>query len=89
MTDKTHNARDAAVLRECVSKLMEYFDNVQIFVNRDKPLINRIQKAADGDGNMFARYGQVKQWVIEEEAECANGSSYDCRDVEDEEEDKD
>lgn len=59
---------DMERLRVAVESLGEHFDSVQIFVTRaneadreeDKGTIN----ANLGGGNWFARYGQVRAWLV-------------------------
>lgn len=57
--------RNVAILRKACEQLGETFDTVQIFVTRHEAgehdgTIN----IHYGSGNWFARYGQVKNWMI-------------------------
>lgn len=63
--DDARRSRDLRILRSHTAQLSEHFDSVEIFVTRKHPggTIN----AEHGDGNWYARYGQVRQWVISEE----------------------
>jgi hypothetical protein len=53
---------------DAIQTLGDFFDSVQIFATRHEPgehdgtiAINK------GAGNWFARYGQVKEWVVKTE----------------------
>lgn len=59
---------DLARVRAALQTLMEHFDSVQIFANR----FETAAEGADGtvtinlgDGNWFARRGQVLDWCVE------------------------
>lgn len=59
---------DMARINEAMEKLSEHFDSVQILCTRykggdDGGTVN----IARGTGNWFARYGQMKEWLIREE----------------------
>jgi hypothetical protein len=64
---------EVALVQHHVDKLMEHFDTVQVFVSKHNPVENRTEFLSKGAGNNYARYGQVKQWVIEDEeaARCS------------------
>lgn len=55
------------LLEEHVNLLMEHFDSVQIFVTRKSDDAEGTVNANKGDGNWFARYGQVKDWITRSE----------------------
>ena len=57
---------DGQVLQKAVDMLSEHFDNVQIFVSRQEDgTRNRSTSfSVRGIGNYFARYGQVKRWLM-------------------------
>lgn len=57
------------VIDECLNKLAEHYDCVQIFASRHDVDDNEKKTLGSdrGKGNWFARYGQVKEWVIREE----------------------
>jgi len=47
---------------------MEHFDTVQIFATRHLPDRNETTALDCGDGNYYARFGQVEQWLMIENA---------------------
>lgn len=66
MNEDKMNARameDVELLKKATQFLMEHFDGVQIFVNRNTPEFDSTFNGQMGDGNWLARYGQVKMWV--------------------------
>lgn len=59
--------QDEAMLDKHVAFLMEHFDSVRIFVTRNERdgctmVCNR------GRGNFYASLGQIKEWVIMQDA---------------------
>jgi len=77
--------KDVELLRSHAQQLGEHFDSVQIFANRcENGSDNGTQAVSVGTGNMFARFGQVKLWV-EEQEEDAREEMRDHRAGEDEE----
>jgi hypothetical protein len=74
----TQQKKEEEVVRKCLEALGKHFDNIQIFANK---LIvsgeetdeegNKISELSvaynDGKGNLYARYGQVKQWILDQE----------------------
>lgn len=50
-----------------INLLSEHFETVQIFTTRHEENAIGTVRACKGSGNYYARYGQVKQWVIQEE----------------------
>lgn len=70
---------DIVLLKATSARLSEHFDTVQIFVTRQTS--DGTVNCQWGSGNWFARYGQIKQWLVkEDEAACV-----ECRKSEDEE----
>jgi len=59
---------DLNLLQAAVGNLAEHFDTVQIFCTRHVSIERSTEQFLAGSGNLYARFGQVKQWVIEEEA---------------------
>lgn len=56
---------DVARVRQAAQALAEYYDSVQIFASRDESGEHEgTVNVHIGVGNWFARYGQVKDWVI-------------------------
>lgn len=60
------------LLKNQVAVLMQSFDTVQIFCTKheggDDPKTFEYQT---GDGNFMARYGQVRAWILSEDARNA------------------
>ena len=54
---------DIAYLQDVCDILRQNFDAVQVFVTRLNPDGTTTQ-ANWGEGNFYARYGQVKQWSL-------------------------
>jgi hypothetical protein len=54
-------------VKKACSELGEHFDTVQIFVTRHEPSEGGTVNVQWGEGNWFARYGQVKSWTISED----------------------
>lgn len=50
-----------------VNELSEHFDNVHIFVSTHHGDKDRTRVINQGSGSWFARYGQIREWVIYEE----------------------
>jgi len=65
-----HKNKTAAVLESQCAQLMEHFDSVQIFVTKHNKLTRYVSAFHVGDGNYYARLGQVREWImIEDERE--------------------
>jgi len=60
---------DTKRLCDAVNALSDFFDTVQIFTTRHES--NDIGTIAfqRGSGNWYARFGQIKEWVIKREEE--------------------
>lgn len=62
------------ILKKAVHDLGEHFDSVQIFVTTHQPAeVGGTLHAAAGVGNWYARFGQIREWMIrtEESTKCA------------------
>lgn len=62
--------KDLKRLQDACSLLSNHFDTVQIFVTRHQPHDEEnkgTRCVVWGIGNWYARYGQVKEWIIKEE----------------------
>jgi hypothetical protein len=56
---------DMRIMRQHVEQLGEHFDSVQIFATRHEAGIEDGTVSCNlGSGNWFARYGQVKEWLV-------------------------
>jgi hypothetical protein len=61
-------------LKKAIHDLGEHFESVQIFVSTHQPAeVGRTVHASAGVGNWYARYGQIREWIIrtEEETKCS------------------
>jgi uncharacterized protein YehS (DUF1456 family) len=56
---------DATLLQKHAAALSEHFDSVQIFVTRLEA--NATRCFVHGEGNWYARYGQVIDWIKRED----------------------
>lgn len=70
--DYQDGADDIAKLRNHVSQLMEFFDTVQIFVTRHVNNETGTIAAQYGDGNWYARRGQIGDWLVKQDANAAS-----------------
>lgn len=70
MDDYDQMDADLEVVKGHVARLMEHFESVQIFASRrqDGGTVN----CQYGDGNWFARYGQIHAWAIRQDQEICN-----------------
>ena len=66
--EERHEKRDLDLLKSHATRLAEHFESVQIFCTRHMPSeVDGTITAAWGEGNWFARYGSVREWVVKEE----------------------
>ena len=57
---------------------MKFFDTVQIFCTKyEKESEGQTSYYANGDGNIFSRYGQCKLWIKKEEQISKNSEDED------------
>lgn len=61
-------AEAARLIDGHVAALLEHFETVQIFVTKVHKEADATASMVRGDGNWFARYGQVKEWILKTEA---------------------
>jgi len=59
---------ELAIVKSHANQLAEHFESVQIFVTRHIGDVQGTVRINYGSGNAFARYGQVRQWLIQEDA---------------------
>ncbi len=55
------------LIKKHCDQLMEHFESVQIFVTRNSPENSGTVHVGRGEGNYFARLGQIHQWLLKEE----------------------
>lgn len=78
MSPEEQREADIALLRQACDRLGESFDCVQIFASRHMPAeLDGTRVVNYGSGNWYARYGQVKHWLIEHEEVCRELSRRD------------
>lgn len=59
---------DTELLRKHVEQLGEHFDAVTILCTRHEPETeDGTIQISDGCGNWFARYGQIREWIVRAE----------------------
>lgn len=69
-------AEDRQQVTKAVDALMEHFDCVQVFVSRNMEGTHEGTVHHNcGGGNWFARYGQVQQWIVQEETRMMDEST--------------
>jgi len=65
MSDHLTGAQRERIVKDAVAKLMEHFETVQIFVTRHDSHVGT-GACTRGDGNFYARMGQVRDWIDRE-----------------------
>jgi len=63
---------DVKMINKHLDTLIEHFDSVQIFATRQSSHNDGTVHINIGRGNYFARYGQIKEWIIVEEESTRN-----------------
>ena len=61
--DEIQEEKDLKTLKRYACQLMEHFDTVQIFCTKRDSEDGGTVSMHYGDGNWFARYGQIELWV--------------------------
>lgn len=57
------------LVKDICARLSEHFDHVQVFVSKDHHDSDKGVVQCDwGKGNYLARYGQVREWVVYQDA---------------------
>lgn len=72
-SDKEKKDRDLAIVNQHLNQLMEHFDCVQIFCSRYNPGEEGTTWVNRGQGNYFARLGQVRDFLLYEEGRANAG----------------
>lgn len=62
---------DLKRLRNATAQLMEHFDTVHIFATRHIDSDTGTVAAQHGEGNWYARRGQIGDWVTKQDAAAA------------------
>jgi ABC-type uncharacterized transport system ATPase component len=64
---------DDEIVRKAVDELIEHFDTATVMVTRhDQASLNGTMTCVMGAGNWFARYGQIRAWVLRQEEKAKN-----------------
>lgn len=77
MSDESDKA-DTAALNRALDTLIERFETVTIFATKHET--EDSSSYCVGRGNWFARYGQVRNWLIKREEETRCGVRKDAED---------
>lgn len=56
-------ARIKKIVDECVAKIGEHVDAVQVIVSQHSPEVNNTMSYEKGSGNFHTRLGAVSEWV--------------------------
>ncbi len=59
---------DQKRLKAALDSLSEHFDAVQIFATRQESSLGGVVRCSEGVGNWYARYGQIRCWLLHQEA---------------------
>jgi hypothetical protein len=54
-------------VKKCADDLMEHFDSVMIFATEHDGSAEGTRTICFGRGNMYARIGQVREWLIRQD----------------------
>jgi hypothetical protein len=73
---KQEEEMEEKMLSKAAENLGEFFDSVQIVVTRYDPQTKHTIIMDDGSGNLFARYGSTKEWLLNRENDMTNGVFY-------------
>lgn len=66
---KDEGDNDVNLVYKAAQALGEQFDAVHIFASRDEPTTEKGTVRVDaGCGNWYARYGQISQWLLVQDA---------------------
>ena len=68
MSTEDQAKADTELLERHVNQLAGHFDTVQILVTRVETSEDKTRGLTRGGGNWFARYGQMREWMLAEEA---------------------
>lgn len=61
---KSITKEDQKAVDELVSKLLEHFDSVRIFVTRHDGAERETEAYDSGGGNLYAQLGQIREWNV-------------------------
>ena len=64
---KSNHDEDIDEVAKAVGELMKRFDTVQVFATRYSPDDGGTVNLNQGQGNWFARYGHIREWLIRTE----------------------
>ena len=62
---------DESLVRKAVDELIEHFDTCTVMVTRhDQAELDGTMTIVMGAGNWYARYGQLRSWLMRQEEKC-------------------
>ena len=64
---KSQSDKKSDLLKNQAKMLMDSFDTVALFATKYNPENGSTDLFCEGKGNYFARYAQVRDWVIRQE----------------------
>lgn len=56
------------VLKRHTAQIMEHFDAIQIFATKENAEEQTTTVMSWGGGNWYARFGQVQEWIVQQNA---------------------
>jgi hypothetical protein len=59
------------IVKRHTAALMEHFDSVQIFATKNDEAEETTQAFNHGNGNWYARYGQIQEWMTQQSERAA------------------
>jgi hypothetical protein len=68
--EEAEEEKDMKLLTSHAAQLAEHFNTVQLFATRHED--DGTVTVAYGEGNWYARYGQIKLWIKREEVKCVD-----------------
>jgi hypothetical protein len=66
-SDDDPEERDMERIKRACTLLIEHFDSVQIIATRHAPDEDGTIHASWGEGNWYARYGSVREWLLKKD----------------------
>ena len=67
---------DEALLNRMATDLSGSFDSVRIFVTRHDG-VKGTCRVTVGRGNFYAQYGQIREWLVEQEALASKSAEHE------------
>jgi hypothetical protein len=73
MPEPDRESSDMKMLRDSTARLMEHFHTVHIFATRHISTDEGTTAAQYGEGNWYARRGQIGDWITKQDSDAAGG----------------